>query len=100
MDIFGEAPIAYLGDDMARHDDKDVERRRRDIEDVIREEVSRRHPIDMDAIREGLRLRDDYWALVRGRDEEKFRAFLTALGWEPGSPVFERFVRAWRGFQR
>ena len=85
---------------MARHDDKDVERRRRDIEDVIREEVSRRHPIDMDAIREGLRLRDDYWALVRGRDEEKFRAFLTALGWEPGSPVFERFVRAWRGFQR
>jgi hypothetical protein len=29
----------------------------------------------MDAIREGLRLREDYWALVRGGDEEKFRAF-------------------------
>lgn len=84
---------------MARPDDKD-EKRRRDIEDTIREEVSRRHPIDMDAIREGLRLKDDYWLLVRGGDEKKSREFLTALGWESGSPAFERFVRAWRALRR
>ena len=78
----------------------DDERRQQDIEDVIREETARRRPIDMEAIREAIRLRRDYWGLVRGADEATFREFLTELGWKPGSPEFERFVRDWRALQQ
>jgi hypothetical protein len=75
------------------------EERQREIEDVIHEETARR-PVDLEAIREAIRLRRDYRALLRTANEATFRKFLTELGWRPGLPEFESFVREWRALQR
>jgi hypothetical protein len=80
--------------------EKDEAKRRREIEDVMREKISRRRPIDMDTIREAIKLREDYWRLLRSKDETAFWDFLSALGWKPGSREFEHFVRLWRAMQR
>ncbi len=84
---------------MAPADDDDA-KRRQDISDVMREERARRRPIDLDAIRERLRLRRDYWTLLNSRDEKMFREFLTELGWSADSAEFQRFVRAWRALRK
>ena len=101
MDIFGQARVAYRGDEMPRPDDDDneEEKRQREIEDVIREATSRR-PIDTEAVREAQRLRRDYLWLIRNADEMTFRKRLIDLGWEPGSPEFDERVRAWRAIRQ
>jgi len=80
-------------------DTPDEEKRQQDIEDVIREATSRR-PLDVEALREEQRVRNDYRWLIRNADEATFKKGLSDLGWTPGSIEFEQHVRAWRALRR
>lgn len=66
---------------MDRRDKEEDEKREQEIAGVIREET-------------------DYLWLIRNADEATFRKALSDLGWKPGSPEFERRVRAWRELRR
>jgi hypothetical protein len=81
---------------MANRDD---EQRQRDIADVIREEIARRRPIDMEDIRTRLQERSDILAVIRGRDEKEFRRVLSDY-FEPDAPEFEQLVAVWRALRR
>ena len=80
--------------------DKDKQRDR-EIGDVIRQEMARRgRPVDPDALRERRELFEDYLWILRNGTEEQFRSVLTSLGWQPGSPEFDRFLQLWRALPR
>jgi hypothetical protein len=77
------------------------ERRKEEIGDVIREEVSRRRPIDTDAIRKRQRQRRDALLRLRRVDERTLRELLVSeYGLKPRSSELEDVVRAWRAMQR
>lgn len=72
-----------------------------DVFDVIEEETSRgRRPIDTEARREQQLLRRDYLRLIREGTEEDFLAAIRALGFEDGTPDFERIVALYREIPR
>ena len=81
-------------------EDEKAKQRAQDIADAIREDVARIHRIDIEEIRRRRDFKDDYWQAIRNADEPTFRRILSAIGWEPGSPDYEAFVRAWRALQR
>lgn len=85
---------------MDRRDKDDEEKRQQEIEDVIREETSRRKPIDTDAIRERQEEKRDLRAIIRNADEAAFRAALSEYGLQPGSDAFEKLVADWRALRR
>jgi hypothetical protein len=79
----------------------DDEKRQEEIDDVIREEISRRRPIDTDAMRKRHRQRRDALLRLRSVDERTLRGLLVSeYGLKPGSPELEDVVRAWRAMQR
>ena len=86
---------------MDRPGDKDDEKREEEIEDVIREEVARRRPIDTDAIRRRQRQRRDALLRLRNVDEPTLRRLLISeYGLTPGSAELDDVVRAWRAIPR
>jgi len=86
---------------MDRRDDKNNEKRQEEIEDVIREEVARRRPIDTDAIRRRQRQRRDALLRLRNVDERTLRGLLISeYGLKPGSAELDDVVRAWRAMKR
>ena len=86
---------------MDRPGDKDDEKREEEIEDVIREEVARRRPIDTDAIRRRQRQRRDALLRLRNVDEPTLRRLLISeYGLTLGSAELDDVVRAWRAIPR
>jgi hypothetical protein len=81
-------------------DEPDDEKQREDIADVIREEIPRRRPIDMDDIRARSRRRAGFLTLLRGIDERTFREMLSEHGVKHDSPQFDELLAAWRALQR
>jgi hypothetical protein len=79
--------------------DGQEEGREQDIADVIREEVARRRPIDMDEVRARNRRRSGFLAMLRGIDETTFRKILNDHGVKPDSPQFAELLAAWRALQ-
>lgn len=80
--------------------DEPDDERQRDIADVIREEVARRRPIDMDDIRARNRRRSGFLTLPRGIDERTFRKMLSDHGVKHDSPQFAELLAAWRALQQ
>lgn len=85
---------------MERPDDEAARRRKQEIADVIHEEVARLRRVDSEEIRRRRRFKEDYREAIRNADEATFLRLLSAIGWEPGSPEYEAFVRAWRALRR
>ena len=72
-----------------------------DVEDVIREEVSRgRRPVDTDALRERQELRARCRELLQYGTEQDVREAMLALGLKDGSPQFLEALRIWRSYRR
>ena len=77
-------------------------RRKRDIEDVIREETARgRKHIDTEAAAREQRLFRDVLRLFQdARDEESVERAIAAFGIKRGDPQFDAVVAAWREMRR
>jgi len=73
-----------------------------DIRSVREEEERRgRRPVDVAARRRDLALRRKFEEIVRNGDEGQFKhALIDVLGQIPGSPEYERSVKAWREHHR
>ncbi|MBI4482416.1 MAG: hypothetical protein HY652_05945 [Acidobacteria bacterium] len=75
--------------------------KRKDLNDVIREETSRgRRPIDTKARRQRQQLLADLRKLLREKDERAFLAAIREIGLKDGSPEFLKVVHIWREFCR
>jgi len=72
-----------------------------DIQDVMREEKSRgRRPVDTDALRERQKLSHHYKRLLRINRREDFIEAIRDLGIQPGSELFDEFLRTWNDVRR
>ncbi len=73
-----------------------------DLGDVISQESQRgRRRVDIAERKRRSELKKKFAEIVRGGDEDQFRrALVHVLGQLPGSPQYERSVRAWREFHR
>ena len=75
------------------------DKRKRDLEDVMREEKSRgRRPIDLQARRKRVEKLKDFRDLLSLATEDEFRKAMHDLGLTDGSPRFLEALRIWRGY--
>jgi hypothetical protein len=76
------------------------EKRKKDLEDVIKTESRRgRRPVDLEARRKRDELLNDMRKLLMIRNEEEFLNATRAAGLRDGSKEFEKVLRIWREFR-
>ena len=76
------------------------EKRKKDLEDVMRTESRRgRRPVDIEARQKHNLLLDDMRKLLLIGSEEEFLKVMRAAGLRDGSPDFLDALKAWREFQ-
>jgi hypothetical protein len=76
------------------------EKRRKDLEDVMRTESRRgRRPVDLEARQKRNMLLQDMRKLLTIATEEEFVAAMHAAGLRDGSPEFAEVLRLWRQYR-
>jgi hypothetical protein len=76
------------------------EKRKQDLEDVIKKETRRgRRPIDLDARRKRVEMLSDFRKLLTLATEEEFIQAMRAVGLRDGSPQFLDALKIWRDFR-
>jgi hypothetical protein len=76
------------------------EKRKKDLEDVIKTESRRgRRPVDLEARTRRDELLNDMRKLLMIHDEEEFLKATRAAGLRDGSEEFEKVLRIWREFR-